>query len=1190
MKSYTLLLLSLLLFSTTYAQFGYEQVLTKDLAPRPYAVATADLDGDGDLDAVATSAENSNVVWFANEDGKGCFGPAQLIADSIAQFQSVLATADFDGDGDIDVLANAQNSREIVWFANVGDGSAWTTNRFPSVANSYRDVKVVDLDLDGDMDIVTSGISFDNFVWHRNEDGEGTFSEALTIAGGNLFLRTFEFVDLDQDGDLDILYAYDDNLAWIEHLDGKGEFTFRVNILEDTDFLFSLDGADIDGDSDIDILARRKVRDDQEVFWLRHIDGTNDFEIAAVIDSRAGLSNPPEITRLRDLDGDGDLDALVGFYNTSEWFENTDGKGTFGPSQFISGNMQATKDIRTADVDADGDLDVLGVGEFGGYVAWFENTDGKGTFGPDRDISNFASFPWSVFGADMDGDGDNDVLYASLANDKVAWFENTDGKGQFARKPKVVTTEADGPVWSYPADLDADGDLDVISLSDRDSTIAWYKNEDGKGTFGEQIVLSRNMPSASEAYAVDLDADNDPDIIAISYFGDKVAWFKNKNGRGNFGIEKTISNVADEVSSLGVGDLDGDGDNDVVFAYKQNLVWHENEDGTDAFSGEKLIADDDFNTRFLHLADVNGDGFLDILAGRDKQIRIYYNLDGQANFSEPSNFPTSSRFATSVNTYDLDRDGDLDIVYSGSNFRTDAGIGWLENLDGLGNFGPFIEIPTADNGTSFVTLVNLDEDEEPDLLYCLEDDDIIAWRPNLFDFPKVIGVCYFDENQNGILDSLERPITNQSLQLDPLKIIAWNDEDGRFIFTTDTGEYTLIHQDHPDWILTSSDSVMVDLDRYGQVDTVNFGLYPTIDTSLLQIDLSAAPTRCGFVVPFWLNIENIGTNYATGMASLILDSTTTLLTVEPMPDTIKGDTLVWMVDSLYPTTSQRVKLKLRMPGVSRIGLPINFLATADLIDTSGQSIFYREFPSEFIIRCAYDPNDKLVEPNRGDEDNFTLFSDTLLYTVRFQNTGTDTAFNVFIEDQLDNNLDWSTLTPIASSHPYEMLLADDGKITFTFPDILLPDSTTNEPESHGFIKFRILPLPDLEERTVVENTAGIFFDFNPPIITNTTINTFVSQFPTSTSTTAAPTPRPSLRAFPNPFQEEVNFVASDLLPNQNYQLQLFDSMGRLLRTYRFPGDGRLQVARAEMSAGLYFYRLVDMDSRDILNSGKVVAW
>jgi uncharacterized repeat protein (TIGR01451 family) len=142
------------------------------------------------------------------------------------------------------------------------------------------------------------------------------------------------------------------------------------------------------------------------------------------------------------------------------------------------------------------------------------------------------------------------------------------------------------------------------------------------------------------------------------------------------------------------------------------------------------------------------------------------------------------------------------------------------------------------------------------------------------------------------------------------------------------------------------------------------------------------------------------------------------------------------------------------------------------------------------VVCAYDPNDKLAQPNGIDSLGFihpnTEYID---YTIRFQNTGTDTAFNINILDQLDSNLVWNSLTPLASSHNYDISLSQTGEAQFYFQNIMLPDSNVNFLGSQGYITYRMGLKPNLPLGTRIYNTASIYFDANPAIITNTEINT-----------------------------------------------------------------------------------------------------
>ncbi|MEM9824801.1 MAG: T9SS type A sorting domain-containing protein, partial [Bacteroidota bacterium] len=111
-----------------------------------------------------------------------------------------------------------------------------------------------------------------------------------------------------------------------------------------------------------------------------------------------------------------------------------------------------------------------------------------------------------------------------------------------------------------------------------------------------------------------------------------------------------------------------------------------------------------------------------------------------------------------------------------------------------------------------------------------------------------------------------------------------------------------------------------------------------------------------------------------------------------------------------------------------------------------------------------------------------------------QNTGTDTAFNVVIRDAISEYLNPNSIRPGASSHPYTWGIAEDDVLFFNFENIMLPDSNINEPASHGFVKFKIKQELDNLPGTLIENSAGIYFDFNAPVITNTSVHQIEERF------------------------------------------------------------------------------------------------
>ncbi len=153
------------------------------------------------------------------------------------------------------------------------------------------------------------------------------------------------------------------------------------------------------------------------------------------------------------------------------------------------------------------------------------------------------------------------------------------------------------------------------------------------------------------------------------------------------------------------------------------------------------------------------------------------------------------------------------------------------------------------------------------------------------------------------------------------------------------------------------------------------------------------------------------------------------------------------------------------------------------------------------ILGPYDPNDKIATPKGIGPNHFIKVGEPLDYKIRFQNTGNDTAFQVILVDTLDTeHLDITSLRVLNSSHPYELTIADASVLIFTFDNILLPDSTTNEAASHGFVKYYIEQQANNVVNTVINNAASIYFDYNQAIVTPTAFNTLWNpHYPTSAS-------------------------------------------------------------------------------------------
>ena len=334
-----------------------------------------------------------------------------------------------------------------------------------------------------------------------------------------------------------------------------------------------------------------------------------------------------------DINGDGNMDvalaarSLATPYNLA-WLENTNGKGDFGAINLI-GTMSETYRINLADLDNDGDLDVMGATVFLDIISWYENLDGLGNFGPRIIISNTANGANDVIAADIDNDGDMDVISASDLSG-LAWYENLDGQGNFSA-PKIINNIITGSRSVMATDMDGDGDMDILGNGGQPTQIFWMENMDGQGTFATMHIILEMGDYANSIFVADVDEDNDMDVFASSPYINEVAWFENLDGLGNFGSKNIISNTLSNTFSVYVEDLDNDGDNDVlttrVDALGGEVMWFENLDGQGAFGFKNSISGDVEFPRDVYAADIDNDGDMDVLSvsQNDDKIAWYEN-------------------------------------------------------------------------------------------------------------------------------------------------------------------------------------------------------------------------------------------------------------------------------------------------------------------------------------------------------------------------------------------------------------------------------------------------------------------------------------------------------------------------------------------------------------------------------------
>ena len=222
-----------------------------------------------------------------------------------------------------------------------------------------------------------------------------------------------------------------------------------------------------------------------------------------------------------------------------------------------------------------------------------------------------------------------------------------------------------------------------------------------------------------------------------------------------------------------------------------------------------------------------------------------------------------------------------------------------------------------------------------------------------------------------------------------------------------------------------------------------------------------------------------------------------------------------------------------------------------------------------VVTGSYDPNDKTGFPIGQTDQFFIQPNQQLQYVIRFQNTGTDTAFTVVIRDTLETDLNIFTVTPGVSSHNYEFRMYGPRVLEWTFNNILLPDCTTNSIGSNGFVTFHVDQVIDLSPGTTITNDADIYFDFNDPITTNTTIHRIYQGFVSVLNIDDLSKVDKTLLVYPNPTSNFITIAGNEMTTQK---FKIIDQLGKEVSNGRLEGVST-EVNLSNFKKGVYILKI-----------------
>lgn len=327
----------------------------------------------------------------------------------------------------------------------------------------------------------------------------------------------------------------------------------------------------------------------------------------------------------------------------------------------------------------------------------------------------------------------------------------------------------------------------------------------------------------------------------------------------------------------------------------------------------------------------------------------------------------------------------------------------------------------------------------------------------------------------------------------------------------------------------------------------------------------------GFVCFVNYSLSNLNNVPGTGLFKAVLPSAfiANITTGTPNTYSISGDTIIWNFSNItYTGGGQSFQINFTVPLSASLGSTFTSCmwaqpTVADFDYTNNNYCYSR------IVTGSFDPNDKTVSPvGVGANGDIAAAETDLTYLIRFQNTGNGPAVNIKVTDTLSPNVDVNTFEMLGASHNYNIDILDGNVLRWKFNNILLVDSGTNEPASHGYIQYRIKRTANNTPGTQIENTAYIYFDFNAPVVTNTAINTIE----TVTGIKSQSFNEIGWNVYPNP-STGVLYVVNSNSVKEETQIQVLNAIGQTVFEEAINSSYKT-IDLSKLNNGIYFVKII----------------
>jgi len=439
---------------TSLAQTRFEMYSAAQSFTDPAGLFAGDIDNDGDQDILAASGTHGVIVLY-NEGGD----PIQWVPEAVDASLGASLTvhmADVDGDGNQDILTGGWDSDRVVWYRNAGDHHTWQKKTISTSVDMPHEVWAYDLDQDGDQDVLVSGAGDNSIAWFRNNDGSGTSWTPQIVSDHFMGSRSVAAGDFDQDGKID------------------------------------LTGASLDGN---------------EITIWRNLGGDPLVWEEITLDNQFTGSHRVQVM---DMNADGKLDIIGTAYAISEisWWQNPGTVEANWEKHIIDGELTGAVIGTAVDLDHDGDLDMIGTGQPGNIVTWYENTGDEARPWTKTVITDQFGGAWPLCVGDFNNDLTMDFAVGGNSANEIRVFNNIQ-EGRLNRVAQLNSGDVKVGLFIPPGQIEATKLMLTLAYCDdpysysrlRDMLIGLSENE------GISLMVTEALNSGSPGYQAMAPAD-----------------------------------------------------------------------------------------------------------------------------------------------------------------------------------------------------------------------------------------------------------------------------------------------------------------------------------------------------------------------------------------------------------------------------------------------------------------------------------------------------------------------------------------------------------------------------------------------------------------------------------------------------------------------------------------------------------